>query len=303
MEIHSYSKVFALGHPQLEGLTDEPVVVQEKLDGSQFSFMRYEAEHLAYRSKGAIVHAEAPGMFAPCVEAVRSIGVDLTPNYVYRAEFLSKPRHNVLQYARVPKHFLVVYDIEDLNQGGPYHFLHWEQVVTECQRLGLEYVAPCDLMRVNSIADLEHLMREPSMLGGAREGVVLKNYERFTKDGKVMMGKYVSERFKEVHAGAWKAANPTGTDIIENLIRALATEARYEKAVQHLREAGRLQNDVRDIGPLIREVQTDVIAEESDRIAKALFTWAKPRIERGVGRAIPMWWKERLAKEQFSESD
>lgn len=55
------------------------------------------------------------------------------------------------------------------------------------------------------------------------------------------------------------------------------------------------------VGPLIREVQTDVIAEEADRIAKALLAWAKPKIERGVVRGIPMWWKERLAREQFSE--
>lgn len=308
-EIHSYSKVWALGHPQLEGLTDESVVVQEKLDGSQFSFMRgckYNGVDndtwLSFRSKGAIIHEAAPGMFKSCVEAVRALSTNLTANYLYRAEFHSRPRHNTLQYDRVPKHFLVVYDIEDMNQG-PYHFLRWQDVAKECERIGFEYVLPDDIAVVQSMADLESHMAKPSMLGGAREGVVLKNYRRFTKDGKVMMGKYVSERFKEVHAGAWKAANPTGTDIIESLIRALATETRYEKAVQHLREAGRLQHSVQDIGLLIREVQTDVIAEEADRIAKALFTWAKPRIERGVGRAIPMWWKKRLAKEQFGESD
>lgn len=305
-EIHSYSKVWALGHPQLEGLTDESVVVQEKLDGSQFSFMLdiEDGKHtVLFRSKGAIIHGvDAAGMFKPCVDAVMKLASSLQVRYLYRAEFHSRPRHNTLQYDRVPKHYLVVYDIEDMNQG-PYHFLRWQDVAKECERIGFEYVLPDDIAVVQSMADLESHMAKPSMLGGAREGVVLKNYRRFTKDGKVMMGKYVSERFKEVHAGAWKAANPTGTDIIENLIRALATEARYEKAAQHLREAGRLQHSVQDIGLLIREVQRDVIAEEADRIAKALFTWAKPRIERGVGRAIPMWWKEKLAKEQFGESD
>jgi hypothetical protein len=301
-DIHSYSKVWALGHPQLEGLCDEPVLVQEKLDGSQFSFMLSRADGLNtlhYRSKGAIIHGpKAAGMFKPCVEAVEALARALRPGYVYRAEFLSKPRHNVLQYGRTPKHYFVVYDIEDMNQG-PYHFLSSSEVLEECARMGVEYVGHDQVAMVRSSEDLAAHMKKPSMLGGPREGVVLKNYTRFTKDGKVMMGKYVSEAFKEVHGGAWKAANPGGKDVVATLIERLKTEARYEKAAQHLRERGELTETVQDIGPLIREVQTDVIAEEADRIKEALYKWAKGQIERGVAGGVPQWWKDKLAGKQF----
>lgn len=55
--IHSYSSIYALGHKALEDLLKTPVLVEEKLDGSQFSFGVYinqEGERLLKcRSKGA----------------------------------------------------------------------------------------------------------------------------------------------------------------------------------------------------------------------------------------------------------
>jgi hypothetical protein len=35
---HSYSSIYALGHKALAELFMEPVLIEEKVDGSQFSF-------------------------------------------------------------------------------------------------------------------------------------------------------------------------------------------------------------------------------------------------------------------------
>ncbi len=45
-------------------------------------------------------------------------------------------------------------------------------------------------------ADLYALLEKESILGGKVEGIVVKNYARFGKDKKVLMGKYVSEQGK-----------------------------------------------------------------------------------------------------------
>ena len=300
-ELHSYSKVAALGHPQLEGLTDAPVSISEKIDGSQFGFM-LTADEMKFRSRGALIYGvEAAGMFKPCVEAVLTLESKLTPNYLYRAEFISKHKHNALKYDRVPAHYLVVFDIEDMNIG-PYNFLPPAEVRAECACVGLEYIEAYSA-QVSSVADLTAEMQKPSMLGGEREGVVLKRYDLFTRDGKVMMGKYVSEKYKETHAASWKVGNPGKNDIITNLITGLRTDARYAKAAQHLRERGELTETVRDIGPLIREVQTDVIAEEADQIRDALYRWAKPQVERGVAGGVVGWYKALLAAQQFEARD
>lgn len=63
--LNSYPKVYALGHPALAGLFDGPVIVQEKVDGSQFSFGLLGQE-LVCRSHRVQLVLDAPDkMFEP----------------------------------------------------------------------------------------------------------------------------------------------------------------------------------------------------------------------------------------------
>jgi len=48
---HSYPKVWNLGHPNIAMLFEEDVTVEEKIDGSQFSFGIFHGE-LKCRSRG-----------------------------------------------------------------------------------------------------------------------------------------------------------------------------------------------------------------------------------------------------------
>ena len=74
---------------------------------------------------------------------------------------------------------------------------------------------------------------------------MVKNYAQFTQEKKVAMGKYVREDFKEQNAMAWRVANPTQKDITQAIIETYRNEARWRKAVQHLRERGELDNSKR----------------------------------------------------------
>jgi hypothetical protein len=76
------------------------VLVEEKVDGSQFSFGRFGGE-LRVRSKGRQFDPDAADkLFASAVAHVAQL--DLRDGYTYRGEVLSKPKHNVLAYGRVP---------------------------------------------------------------------------------------------------------------------------------------------------------------------------------------------------------
>ncbi len=116
------------------------------------------------------------------------------------------------------------------------------------------------------------------------------------------MGKYVSEAFKERHEKEWGEANPSGKDIAQNLIEKYRTEARWHKAIQHLRERGLLEGSPKDIGLVIREVGTDILKEEETAIKDALFTHYWKQINRGVTGGIASWYKLELAKSQFGEA-
>jgi hypothetical protein len=140
-----------------------------------------------------------------------------------------------------------------------------------------------------------------SCLGGVPvEGLVFKNYERFDQyTGKVMMGKHVSEAFKEVHQS--KKYKTSNKDIIETLKERYRTEARWQKAAQHLREIGVLTDHPSDIGSLIQEVTQDVLTECRDEIADALFKWGWKQISRGITSGLPEWYKQKLMEKQFEE--
>lgn len=83
-------------------------------------------------------------------------------------------------------------------------------------------------------------------------------------------------------------------------IEHLRTPARWNKAIQHLREAGILIDAPQDIGHLIKETQADIKKECLDLIQQKLLEWALPHVLRGVVRGLPEWYKEELLKLQFS---
>jgi hypothetical protein len=276
----------------------DPVVVQEKVDGSQISFC-VDDEGLHFRSKSKQFDpGEQDRMFDILVESVEGKASLMVPGWIYRGEYLRKKKHNTLVYDRVPEGHVVLFDIEV----GEQKFVPWVALESYARDLGLEPVPRLYEGRVESFDQLEKLLETQSFLGGTPvEGVVVKNYTRYGRDGKSLMGKFVSEKFKERHTKNWKLRNPSGSDIRFMIGHELQTEARWEKAIQHLRDRGELLNAPQDIGPLMREVNVDVLEEERETIMEALFKWAWRDISRAITRGLPEWYKERLARSQFDE--
>lgn len=296
-DIWSYPKVWNLGHPALEALLDGDVVIQEKVDGSQFSWRWDGEDDLDLRSKGAVIHRAAPDkMFARAVESVEGRLHKLHPGWVYRGEYLMKPKHNALFYSRVPEGNIILFDVET----EPDRFLPPEELALHADHIGLEHVTQFTCAPTHE--EYMKLLELESALGGVRiEGVVVKNYGQFGKDGKVLMGKHVSEAFKETHKKEWKAGNPTARDVVQTLIDELRTPARWGKAVQHLAEAGELEHDPRDIGKLIKEVQRDLEEEEVEYVKQKLYDHFFPQIRRGASGGVAEWYKAQLFERQFEE--
>ena len=296
-KLHSYPKIYNIGHKAIEDLFEDEVLIQEKVDGSQISFCKI-GDDLGIRSKGAVIHPEVPEkMFSKGVEQILKVKDKLHDGWVYRGEYLRQPKHNVIPYSRIPNQHIVVFDIETQ----PSYFLDPEEVQVEAVRLGFDYLK-FQIGKLNSAEEVRELLNEESFLGGADvEGIVIKNYNRFTRDGKTMMGKYVSEKFKEVHRT--KTYKTHNKDIIASLIEAYKTEARWRKAIHHLRDMGELEDSPRDIGQLIKEVQSDVYEECQDEIKEVLFKWGWKQICRGLTGGLPEWYKELLLEKQFEEEE
>lgn len=299
---HSYPKSLAIGHRYVADILKEDIIVEEKVDGSQFSFGIFGGE-IRCRSKGHILNLLVPEkMFIQAVESVKQMAEKglLTDGYTYRGEYLAKPKHNALAYARIPKGHIIGFDVNT----GHEKYMTYDEKVAEFNRIGLEVVPCIHSGRIDDLATFRTFLDRESVLGGQKiEGVVIKNYGRFTQDGKAMMAKFVSEAFKEVHSAEWKDANPGSFGIIEQLIYSYKTPARWNKAIQALKENGNWTGTPEDIGHLIKMSRADIEAECRDEIAKKLFDWAWPQIQRGVTGGLPEWYKEELLKQSFATEE
>lgn len=299
--ISVYPTVWAIGHTMVADLFNGPVIIEEKVDGSQISFLRTHQDELIIRSKGADqTFSGGDSMFNAARLSIESRFELMQRGRTYRGEYLSKPHHNALTYSRVPNGNIIIFDIDDPSAipGGGQRFLSPIEKLIEADRLGLEVVPmlwngpvkPDDI--VQKVMDF--VRTTESVLGGPKiEGVVVKNYAQYTREKKYAIGKWVSEEFKEVHREAWGTGVPRVA--FEQVLAAeYRTDARWLKAIQHLRENGVLENAPKDIGPLMKEINADVLKECRDEISEKLFEHFWKTISKGITLNFPQWYKDRL---------
>ena len=109
-----------------------------------------------------------------------------------------------------------------------------------------------------------------------------------------MCAKFVSEKFKEKMGQ--KAQKRKGLTSYNTLKNQYQTEARWQKAVQHLRDAGKLLGEPKDIGPLMKEVNRDITEECKDEIMHELWACFRKDITKHATIGLPEWYKMQLAK-------
>jgi len=295
MHIYSYPSIYNIGHRAVQSIFSENVYVQEKVDGSQISFGRKDGV-LQIRSKNNDITDNTPKMFQQAVSVIK--GLDLLDGYIYRGEYLSKLKHNTLTYARIPDGYIALFDICSTEIKEDY--MPPAYVSLEAHRLGLSCVPNFYNGMVYDLRQLKEFMAQESFLGGPKiEGVVVKSPTLLNVDKKPMMAKLVSEAFKETHKTTWKHDNPTDGDFVQSLTKMYCTEARWRKAVQHLRERGELDDSPKDIGALIKEIPLDILGDSKDNIKEQLFSFFWPKIKRGVTKGFPEWYKNQLAESAF----
>jgi len=294
--MNSYPKIFALGTRFIEDIFNDPVEITEKIDGSQFGFGKFNGK-LVTRSKGRIFeHPDA--LFEEAYEQAKRVEYMLPEGYSFYGEYLKKPKHNTLNYKVIPQNHIALYAISD-DCG---NWCTWNAL--ERWAIDLEFsVVP---LLFNGISNPEHVLdivkNHTSFLGYDHvEGVVVKNYHRsflLSGQGKIyniMCGKFVTEQFKEVHFSSWKTEH-TKRGQWGTYIDSFRTEARWEKAIQHLRENGTLVNEPKDIGPIIKEIYRDIQEECKEDIKEVLWNLNKEELLKKSIYGFPEWYKERLLK-------
>lgn len=281
----SYQKIKNLGHKDTAGIFDGPVIIQEKIDGSQISFGLIGGD-LFVRSKGTHRDLDENSNFTRGIEAIKGRRDLLTPGAVYRGEYLRTPKHNHLAYERVPDGHIALWEVECGPEG-------------EMLSDALQEAAGCldfgcvPILHNGPIEDedqIEELLESESYLGGPIEGIVIKNR------GAGIYAKAVRPDFREKQ----KQKKPKRSDPVHEIAEIYCTEARWRKAIQHLRDDGELTGTPHDIGPLIKEIQRDIMEEHGDEIKDALFAKHRKVLYNGFIKGFPQWYQEQVKVDPFS---
>jgi len=295
-KIHGYPKIWQISHREASVIFMDEVEITEKVDGSQLSICVLDGK-LHMRSKGQQINIDAPdNLFVKAVEMAKSKINDFNDGWTYRGEYVRAKKHNTIVYDRHPENYFILFNIDK----GTEHYLTYEEMTNEASRIGFE-VVPLLYRGKLDITKAKELMDKESILGGAKiEGIVIKNYNRYTEVGggsKTLMAKIVRESFKEANGRNWKPTNKN--EIQQQIADSLKTDARYDKAIQHAKENGLLNGELSDIPVIFKEIHNDIMSEETEYIKDMLFKWGIKDIIKRVSRSVPQYYKEYLEKENF----
>jgi len=281
-----YRKIRNLGHKDTRGIFDGPVVVQEKVDGSQISFGIIDGD-LFVRSKGTHRDLDGDaGTFQKAVDEIKKREHLLQSGFVYRGEYLRKPKHNHLAYDHTPKGHIALWEVERPDGAGRIFSSLLEQ---EAAALDLDVTRILHDGSVENEDQIKEIMDQESFLGGCKmEGVVIK-----TRSG--LYAKVVCKDFREKQ----KQKKSKKNDPIAEIADTYRTEARWRKAIQHLRDEGKLTDSPRDIGPLIKEIQADIMEEHGDEIKQAIFEEHRKALYNGFIKGFPQWYQGFVSVDVF----
>lgn len=304
--ITAYKKIYALDNSNCDIKPSAALVLQEKIDGSQISFGLIDGE-LQIRSKNVVLERDNKD-FALALERVYLAYEEISPyglfnNKVFRGEFLRAPKHNVIQYDRAPEGNIAVFDIFDIDYGkyididdeeGRDNFSDLVEYI-----LGFECVHPIATLPPLASRTLEDVEAEcakysnaESRLGGKMEGIVVKKYG----EGGHRAAKYVFEEYKEIFTKKRDTKKKKQVvDFQSYLHHNVNKEAVWQKAVQHLRDDGELNNDNSDIGKLLKEMNIDFMQENEEDLKEAAWKWGRANTLKHINYGFADWYKSYLS--------
>ena len=264
------------------------IIIQEKVDGSQFTVYKDRNNQLHYYNK----NKERDGKGKPFLNAFLSIqGKEdmFEVGYFYHGEAMTSRLTNTNEYERVPNCFWIIYEIvrEDNTVLSPEEMeIALKDTPFETVKIFYDnkHEEPTDLTVVvdKIMKDIEN-KRLVSGLGGIPEGCVVKVINVLKKDKySTTRYKYVREEFQEAnHTKKKRLPQVSDQDFIQELGSIYNTDARFQKAIQHLQERNCWKDNIeKNIPGLVDELDRDLIKEELDEIKNLLFIRFWPEISK-----------------------
>jgi len=257
-DLIKYPKIFTLGSPETEGILNEVIVCQSKIDGANFR-CRFipEEEKLIFGSRSQILSNANPNEWKAIRSYLKSFELSrdkFLPNVIYFSESMQK---HTLFYESVPD--TIGYDVFDIER---QEFYNWKAAKEAFENIGIPFINIHFEKHGKdvTIEELKGLIKKSPYREAGDEGIVLKCYNKKNIFGRPLFAKIVDELFKEENKRIFKTEIPsTSTNEFEVIDRYL-TEARFQKAITQLSERGE-SIDMSLMPKLFKYLGDDILSE------------------------------------------
>ena len=283
-ELLKYVKIRRLGDAENVGIfahPDDIVVVEEKVDGANFRFMRGK-RGVVFGSRNNMIGSWTPedGLVLTqkgftkaaqfVVDTLQEDASRLNKDYVYFGEAMHK--HTIpYDFENTPA--FIGFDIwvdssdsvaaQSSSESGGY--LPHGAKKDAFERIGLPVVPlrwAGALRDMPHPDDLESFIGKSSLPGDVNaEGVTIKSYSRLNGFGRQMFAKIVSDDFKEVNNVVF-GSNKKSLDSSAMAAEEYATPARIRKTIERLRDESGVPVTMRLMVELHPAVSEDILREE-----------------------------------------
>ncbi len=253
-----YPKIHTLGSPENEGILNEVVVCQSKIDGANFR-CRYIAEEnkLVFGSRSQLLENANPNEWKAIrayLKAFELFKDKFIPGVIYFSESMQK---HTINYENIPD--TIGYDVFDVER---QEFYNWKAAKVAFEQIGIPFINIHFEKhgRDVTIDELNNFIKRSPYREAGDEGIVLKCYSKKNVFGRPLFAKIVDELFKEENKKAFKTIVPTTTNNEFEIIDRYLTEARFEKAILQLNEQGNVI-DMSLMPKLFKYLGDDILSE------------------------------------------
>lgn len=282
-----YQSIDRLGHKSTLGVLTEgdQIIIQEKLDGANASFMRVGDEIKVFSRNTELNEENTLGGFYQFVQGLDL--AELNEGFILFGEWLNPHK---IKYPEYQKQFFL-YDVFDVEFN---EYMDFEHVNNVSGYFGLNLIPVFYEGEYKDFAQLEQYIGKTAlggMLGDVEtgEGIVVKNMRYRNRFDEQKFVKLVTDAFREVQNQKAPKDPQKAMTLEQEFVNATVTPARVEKFLHKFVDEGILEAPygIEDMGIILKHmnqrIQEDILSEERDMLAE---DYDAKQLSKAVSRTV-----------------
>jgi len=256
--MEKYTKIHTLGNKENDGILDEVVVCQSKVDGANFRCQYDDVnDTLVFGSHNRVLEDANPERWKAMRSYLKAFELHkdgFIPNVIYFSESMQQ---HTIAYDGIPD--TIGFDVYDIEREEYYH---WEAAKEAFERIGIPFIHIHFEKhgRDITVGELKRLWKESPYRKEGDEGVVLKCYSKKNIFGRPLFAKLVDPLFMEENMKAFKTVVPNKSTNDTEIVDRYFTDARFTKAIHHFMNDG-IDINMSLMPKLFKYIGDDILSE------------------------------------------